>query len=341
MNARIGARLLLFASVLALLSDGRLLGQDASGADPVEVTVFDLSRGPRDFDGHLVRVRAILVFGWEGDNFMSDPNPQGTPSGRSAYLWFHCKPGREEHVYGPINPSARRHVNGWFTGYFHFVPKYTANGVFDPGPLQFEAIDVLIPEPQPKSLADIIREGDLEAIRELLRSRAQLNVWDEYRAFPLFEAINSDHTEIAERLLAAGADPKLAGQGGETALSVAAWKCNSKIAKELVDGGASVNAPDVNGETALILASHTCPDATMVQLLLDAGADPNAKTTMGTTALMAASTNPLVAEKLLRAGADPTFKSSYGNTAESESCGRGDRDHFRVCELVKEALRKK
>jgi ankyrin repeat protein len=76
----------------------------------------------------------------------------------------------------------------------------------------------------------------------------------------------------------------------------------------------------------------------MVQLLIDAGADPKAKVNEG--ALMAAVGNPRVVQKLLAAGADPTFKDKYGNTAESESCDRGEKGHYEVCQLVREALRK-
>jgi ankyrin repeat protein len=81
----------------------------------------------------------------------------------------------------------------------------------------------------------------------------------------------------------------------------------------------------------------------MVQLLLDAGANPDAKTQAGMTALIAAarSGDALGAAKLLQAGADPTIKDKYGNTAESESCDRGEQDHFRVCELVRGALGRK
>jgi ankyrin repeat protein len=72
--------------------------------------------------------------------------------------------------------------------------------------------------------------------------------------------------------------------------------------------------------------------------LIDAGADPKAKVNEG--ALMAAAGNPRVAEKLLAASADPTFKDKYGNTVESESCDRGEKGHYEVCQLEREALRK-
>ncbi len=115
---------------------------------PIDTTISDLSLNPQKFDGQLVRVRALLTFGWEGDNFLfepSNPNPQMIP----ASVWFYCKPEREQQVYRAIRPNERWRVVGWFTGYFHFVPKtHLVYGMIDPGPLQFEAVDVSVPEPQ-------------------------------------------------------------------------------------------------------------------------------------------------------------------------------------------------
>jgi hypothetical protein len=120
---------------------------------PIDVTLEELSAHPQKFDGLLVRVQALLVFGWEGDNFLIDlskPYPKGFPSGSPATIWFHCKPEREHQVYGPIRPERRR-VFGAYTGYFHFIHKpEITNGAFDPGPLQFDAVEVSIPESQPR-----------------------------------------------------------------------------------------------------------------------------------------------------------------------------------------------
>jgi hypothetical protein len=120
---------------------------------PIDVTPEELSAHPQKFDGLLVRVQALLVFGWEGDNFLIDlskPYPKEFPSRSPATIWFHCKPEREHQVYGAIRPERGR-VFGSYTGYFHFVDKLPVmNGVFDPGPLQFEAVEVSIPELQPR-----------------------------------------------------------------------------------------------------------------------------------------------------------------------------------------------
>jgi hypothetical protein len=121
---------------------------------PKDVTPEELSAHPRKYDGLLVRVRALLVFGWEGDNFLIDPSkpsPEGFPSRSPAAIWFNCKPEREQQIYGPIRPNDRRRVFGSYTGYFHFVRKpQIMNGAFSPGSLQLDAIEVSIPEPQPR-----------------------------------------------------------------------------------------------------------------------------------------------------------------------------------------------
>ena len=110
---------------------------------PTVVTIADLSLHPLRFDGRLVLVRARLVSGWEGDNFLYDPLVTLDGNMASALpvsVWLYCKPGQEQEVYGDV--WGDRRVLGTFTGYFHFVPdrKSPTKEVFDPGPLQLEAI---------------------------------------------------------------------------------------------------------------------------------------------------------------------------------------------------------
>jgi hypothetical protein len=113
---------------------------------PMYATVAYISQHPLLFDGQLVRVRAWLNFGWEGDNFLYDPPDRSNPKkvvSRGPAMWFYCKPGSELLVYGSIRPGTWR-VHATFTGYFHLVPdqKSRFRGVFDPGPLQLETIQV-------------------------------------------------------------------------------------------------------------------------------------------------------------------------------------------------------
>jgi hypothetical protein len=113
---------------------------------PTTVSVPELSKNPRKFDGHLVQVRAWLVLGWEGDNFLFDsekPAPRKTADFRAASVWFYCKPDRERKVCDTIQFGGSP-VLGTFTGYFHFAPdqKSRMKDVFDPGPLQLEVVGI-------------------------------------------------------------------------------------------------------------------------------------------------------------------------------------------------------
>jgi hypothetical protein len=258
------------------------------------------------------------------------------PSRDPASVWFYCKSGREQQVYGAI--GHQRVVYGWFEGYFHFVPKtHIINGVFEPGSLQFEAVEASIPDPQPPSLAAATIQGDVDETRRILQSDA--SVRGKYGSILLSLAAQAGRADFAQELLASGADPKFTESGGDTILATAAWNCRLEVAKALLSHGALPNAANVHGETALIFASQTCVDGKMVQLLLDAGANPNAKMTNGVTSLMAAAGNPLNAKELLKAGADPSMKNELGETVETESCERGEKGYYEVCQLVREALR--
>ena len=212
--------------------------------------------------------------------------------------------------------------------------------MFEPGPLQFEAVEVSIPEPQPRSLAEATIHGDMDETRRILHSDVKTKIREEYENTLLFQAVRAGHAIWVQDLLTGGADANFTAPGGDTGLMTAAWNCNLEVARALLGNGALVNTADVNGETALILSSETCANGEMTQVLLDAKADPNAQTKNGMTALMAAVRNPLVVERLIKAGADPAAKDDDGNTAESDSCDRGAEGFYRVCQLVRKALGK-
>jgi hypothetical protein len=77
------ARWLCLIIIVLIFTVGTLRGEEHPSESPTQVSVSDLGRDPQKFDGRLVRVQALLVFGWEGDNFLSDPDPRTSdPAGR-------------------------------------------------------------------------------------------------------------------------------------------------------------------------------------------------------------------------------------------------------------------
>ena len=137
--------------------------------------------------------------------------------------------------------------------------------------------------PDPGSLISAAKDGDVEALRELVRD---------------------------------GADVGAAQADGTTALHWAAHRDAVEAVKLLVEAGADVNAANDLGATALWLASEN-GSAPVVELLLREGADPNLSLLEGETPLMVASRagNPAVTELLLRHGADPDATGPREQTA--------------------------
>jgi ankyrin repeat protein len=103
-------------------------------------------------------------------------------------------------------------------------------------------------------------------------------------ATPFLRAAQSSDVELMKFLLSKGADPKIATEHNDTALSVAAgigwvegvtyeWseKANVEAVKMCLDAGIDVNAADFEGRTALHGAAHK-GRTEVIQMLADHGA---------------------------------------------------------------------
>ncbi|HEY7389001.1 MAG TPA: ankyrin repeat domain-containing protein [Bryobacteraceae bacterium] len=165
-----------------------------------------------------------------------------------------------------------------------------------------------------------IRNGNLEAIKLLLDSGADIHESSANRTSPLVIALVNGQTGIASYLLDRGADPNAADAYGRAALFAAVDLRNYNHArfpdvpfdgldplpliKKLLEKGANPNAKadtvpynglyvfdgswiNFDGQTSFIRAA-LAGDVEVMRLLLENGADPNIATVEGTTALMAA-----------------------------------------------------
>lgn len=148
-----------------------------------------------------------------------------------------------------------------------------------PSPLSDIAENLDVDEQAPDGSTALhwaVYEGDVQQVRELIRSRADVNHSNNYGANAMQLAAEVANVEMLEVLLDAGADPDSPNPEGQTALMLVARTGNVEAAKLLLDEGATVDAREGWGEqTALMWASARNHPA-MMDLLVREGADINA-----------------------------------------------------------------
>jgi ankyrin repeat protein len=165
-----------------------------------------------------------------------------------------------------------------------------------------EAVDTI--------LLKAARDGKKNIVRFLVDKKLPLTAKDENGRSALYTAVAERHPDVAELLLAGGADPNAAAQGGWTPLHaaawksdgamvslllsnrasptntltdkgvegftplhVAAWKGNLSAASNLADAGTGIDTPDSAGRPPLWHAV-TRGDTAMASFLLSRGANP-------------------------------------------------------------------
>jgi ankyrin repeat protein len=156
------------------------------------------------------------------------------------------------------------------------------------------------------AIADAAMNGDLKAVRSLLRQPAGINEAQADGMTALHWAVQRNDLEMTNLLLNAGADYHIANRTGATPLYLAAVNGNAAIIEGLLEAGEDANAVLTGeGETVLMLASYTGNPAA-VEVLLDRGANANAQQVRGQSALMwaAAEGHTDVLKLLIERGAD-------------------------------------
>jgi uncharacterized protein len=160
-------------------------------------------------------------------------------------------------------------------------------------------------------LIQAVRDGNIEAVRSLLKQRVDVNAKQGDGATALHWAVFRDDPVTTDLLLAAGAQVNVVNDLGVPPLWLAARTGSSRIISRLLAAGANPNAIAV-GEPMLMAAARS-GNETSVKALLSRGADVNARDAgRGQTALMwaAAYGHPLVVKLLLDAGADVHARST-------------------------------
>jgi ankyrin repeat protein len=167
-------------------------------------------------------------------------------------------------------------------------------------------------------LIDAVKAGDAQAIRALLKQRANVNAAEADGMTALHWAARSNDMDTVQLLLRSGANAKAANRYGITPLSLAATNGNAAMIEALIKAGADPNTALPEGETVLMTASRT-GNAAAVKALIAHGAQVNLKEQWhDQTALMfaAAENNAAAVKVLVEAGADMNWKSRVWNFPE-------------------------
>jgi ankyrin repeat protein len=146
----------------------------------------------------------------------------------------------------------------------------------------------------------------------LLQNKADVNAAQADGATALQWAAYRDDLELADLLISAGSNPKIANREGATALQLASLRGSAPMIEKLLNGGAEVNERGVHAETPLMFAARS-GNLQALKLLLKRGAEINAKESLrGTTALMWAveQKHADVVNLLIQSGADVGIASS-------------------------------
>jgi ankyrin repeat protein len=180
------------------------------------------------------------------------------------------------------------------------------------GVLVVAAMAVLSAAGPVPSLVDAVKRGDREAVRALLRSRADVNAPAPDGTTALHYAVEADALDLVTLLIRAGANVKAANRYGIPPMTLAATNGSVKVLEALLEAGADPNTRTAAGEPVLMTAART-GNVDAVSRLVSAGADVNAREPwFGETALMwaASEDHAGVVRALAKAGADVNARST-------------------------------
>ena len=119
------------------------------------------------------------------------------------------------------------------------------------------------------ALCDVVRSGDLRAVKEQVANGADINAGDtEFGVTALSWAALLDNAEIAKFLIEKGADVNAKSRDGSTPLHSAAFLGRAEIAELLIQKGANINPKNYEGETLLDVSAVNWEDTEFIAGLL-------------------------------------------------------------------------
>jgi ankyrin repeat protein len=122
------------------------------------------------------------------------------------------------------------------------------------------------------------------ALNKCLTVNGNIDIQDKQGKTPLLLSVSGGHSNIAETLINAGADPDIQDFSGDTALIICAQNGDLKTTKALISARANLNLQNDYGDTALML-SCICKHTDIAKLLIKSGADIDIENNRGNTIL--------------------------------------------------------
>lgn len=178
------------------------------------------------------------------------------------------------------------------------------------------------------ALFEAAKNGELDQVKRLVESGADVNAVGEHHITPFLWAYFSGHIEVVKYLLSKGGNVNYDGFNEGTLLTFAAFTGDVASIPYLLDAGAEIDhAMPRGGETALHHAADN-DQTDAVRLIIQHGADVNHRTRdngpselnfgtfWGETPLHVAAVrgDEEMIEVLLAGGADKTIKTTKGET---------------------------
>jgi predicted LPLAT superfamily acyltransferase len=174
-------------------------------------------------------------------------------------------------------------------------------------------------------MADAAMRGDVAAVRALIAQGADVNAAQGDGMTALHWAADLGNVELAQVLIAAGANVQATTRlGAFTPLHIAGENGDAALVKVLLAAGANPRAAsDLGGETPMHFAAQS-GSVEAVVAMLDRGGDVNAKSTTGQTPLMfaAEANRPEAVKALIERGGDPALTTAVIDLVEQEKHAR-------------------
>lgn len=191
-----------------------------------------------------------------------------------------------------------------------------------------------------KALAIAIRQGDLDAAKQLIGKGGSVDLKDELATPILINAASGGNVDMVNLLISKGVNLDVMNKVGQTAIGRAAYFGHLEVVKALLNSRVDVNLTDEKYELSPLISAAAGGNPEIGQLLIDQGAElDHQEGISGFTPLMMATAYRQVefVQMLLEAGANPYIKTMEGMTL-SDMVGYANNPQ--IAEMIQQYLMK-